>query len=249
MSLKALIFDVDGTLAETERDGHRVAFNQAFTEAKIDWNWSVDFYGDLLAVSGGKERIQYYIEEYQPNLDISQDLDEFIVSLHDLKSQHYRDILASGKIPLRPGIKRLIQAARTAGIRLAIATTSSLPNVMKLLEKTLDPDWFEVIAAGDMVPEKKPAPDIYYYTLQHLKLSPDDCIVFEDSNHGVQAATTVGLTTIITVNNYTRNQDFSGASLIVDHLGEPDQPLTCLSAELEEVNYIDIEYLKKLLEK
>ncbi|MEL7036888.1 MAG: HAD family hydrolase [Cyanobacteria bacterium J06592_8] len=248
MTLKALIFDVDGTLAETERDGHRVAFNQAFTEAKIDWNWSVDFYGDLLVVSGGKERIQYYIEKYQPNLEISQDLDEFIVSLHDLKSQYYRDILASGSIPLRPGIKRLIQAARTAGIRLAIATTSILPNAMTLLENTLDPEWFEVIAAGDMVPEKKPAPDIYHYALEKLELSPQDCLVFEDSDNGLQAATKASLKTIVTVNNYTRNQDFSGASLVVNHLGEPDQPLTCLSGELEGVNYIDIPFLKSLSE-
>ncbi|ERT05536.1 HAD hydrolase, IA, variant 1 family protein [Lyngbya aestuarii BL J] len=246
MTLKALIFDVDGTLAETERDGHRVAFNQAFAEAKLDWNWSVDLYGELLDVPGGKERIRFYLEKYQPHLEKPENLDEFISSLHHLKNQYYRDLLASGTIPLRPGIKRLIQAAKTAGLRLAIATTSALPNAMALLEKTLNPDWFEVIGAGDIVPAKKPAPDIYYYVLEKLELTPQDCLVFEDSHQGLKAATKAGFKTIVTVNNYTQNQDFSDAALVVNHLGEVDKPLTCLAGKLEGVSYLDIPQLQKL---
>ncbi|MGB3187879.1 MAG: HAD family hydrolase [Limnoraphis sp.] len=246
MTLKALIFDVDGTLAETERDGHRIAFNQAFAEAKLDWNWSVDLYGELLEVPGGKERIRFYLEKYQPHLETPDNLDEFIASLHHLKNQYYRDLLASGTIPLRPGVKRLIQAAKTAELRLAIATTSALPNAMALLEKTLNPDWFEVIGAGDIVPAKKPAPDIYNYVLEKLELTPQDCLVFEDSHQGLKAATKVGLKTIITVNNYTQHQDFSDAALVVNHLGEPDEPLTCLAGKLEGVSYLDIPQLQQL---
>jgi HAD superfamily hydrolase (TIGR01509 family) len=246
MTLKALIFDVDGTLAETERDGHRIAFNQAFAKTGLQWNWSVDLYGELLEVPGGKERIRFYLEKYKPSLETPENLDEFISSLHHLKNQYYRDLLASGTIPLRPGIKRLIEAAKTAGLRLAIATTSALPNAMALLEKTLNPDWFEVIGAGDIVPAKKPAPDIYYYVLEKLELNPQDCLVFEDSYHGLQAAKQAGLKTIVTVNNYTQNQDFSDAVLVVNHLGEVDKPLTCLAGKLEGVNYLDIPQLQKL---
>lgn len=246
MTLKALIFDVDGTLAETERDGHRIAFNQAFAKTGLKWNWSVDLYGELLEVPGGKERIRFYLEKYKPQLETPENLDEFIVALHRLKTEYYRELLASGAIPLRPGVKRLIEAAKTTGLRLAIATTSALPNAMALVEKNLNPEWFEVIAAGDIVPAKKPAPDIYYYVLEKLELDPQDCLVFEDSYHGLQAATKAGLKTIVTVNNYTQNQDFSDAILVVNHLGEPDEPSTCISGQLEGVSYVDIPQLQKL---
>ncbi|MEA5499442.1 HAD family hydrolase [Limnoraphis robusta Tam1] len=246
MALKALIFDVDGTLAETERDGHRIAFNQAFAKTGLIWNWSVELYGELLEVPGGKERIRFYLDQYKPEFKPDRNIDEFITTLHHLKNQYYHDLLASGIIPLRPGVKRLIEAAKTAGLRLAIATTSALPNVMALLEKTLNPDWFEVIGAGDIVPAKKPAPDIYNYVLQKLDLPPENCLVFEDSYQGLQAATKAGLKTIVTVNNYTLNQDFSDAVLVVNHLGEVDKPLTCISGKLEGVNYLDIPLLQTL---
>ncbi|KKD36529.1 HAD family hydrolase [Limnoraphis robusta] len=246
MALKALIFDVDGTLAETERDGHRIAFNQAFAKTGLIWNWSVELYGELLEVPGGKERIRFYLDQYKPEFKPDRNIDEFITTLHHLKNQYYHDLLASGIIPLRPGVKRLIEAAKTAGLRLAIATTSALPNVMALLEKTLNPDWFEVIGAGDIVPAKKPAPDIYNYVLQKLDLPPENCLVFEDSYQGLQAATKAGLKTIVTVNNYTLNQDFSDAVLVVNHLGEVDKPLTCISGKLEGVNYLDIPQLQTL---
>ncbi|MFZ1029156.1 MAG: HAD family hydrolase [Limnoraphis robusta] len=246
MALKALIFDVDGTLAETERDGHRIAFNQAFAKTGLIWNWSVELYGELLEVPGGKERIRFYLDQYKPEFKPDRNIDEFITTLHHLKNQYYHDLLASGIIPLRPGVKRLIEAAKTAGLRLAIATTSALPNVMALLEKTLNPDWFEVIGAGDIVPAKKPAPDIYNYVLQKLDLPPENCLVFEDSYQGLQAATKAGLKTIVTVNNYTLNQDFSDAVLVVNHLGEVDKPLTCISGKLEGVSYLDIPQLQTL---
>ena len=243
--VKALIFDVDGTLAETERDGHRIAFNRAFSEADLNWYWSESLYGELLEISGGKERIIYYLQQYHP--DIKENLETLIPQLHQAKTTHYRDLLSSGEIKLRPGVKRLIEEAYQEGIRLAIATTSALPNALALLEKHLNPQWFEVIAAGDIVPNKKPAPDIYNYVLEKMNLKPEECLVFEDSFHGLQAASQANLKTVITVHDYTKNQDFSLASLVLNHLGELHNNFTVIKGNLTNKGYFDLELAKLLI--
>lgn len=244
-----LIFDVDGTIADTERDGHRVAFNQAFAEAGLDWEWSASFYGELLAIAGGKERINFYIDQYKPKFVSSILLPELIYNLHASKTSYYRKLLRTGSIPLRPGVERLLKEARTNKIRLAIATTSALPNVTALLEHTLGVEsisWFEIIAAGDMVPRKKPAPDIYYYVLEKMNIQRENCIVFEDSHHGLQAALQTGLKTIVTVNDYTRNQDFTGATLVLNNLGEPEKPFTILTGKAPGRTYCDLKLIEFL---
>ena len=181
--LEALIFDVDGTLSDTERDGHRIAFNRAFADARLDWDWGVELYGDLLSVTGGKERLTYYLERYRPGFQPPKPIAEFVADLHAAKTKHYLDILAEHGIPLRPGVERLLTEARATGLRLAIATTTTPANVTALLESVLPGklDWFEVIGAGEMAPTKKPAPDIYHYVLNELRLDPDRCLAFEDS--------------------------------------------------------------------
>lgn len=242
--LKAIIFDVDGTLAETERDGHRLAFNKTFAEAGLDWYWSIELYGELLTVSGGKERIDYYIKRYHGDGQFPNNLDEWIAALHEAKSRHYRELLAAGNIPLRPGVKRLITEALGKGVRLAIATTSAFPNAIALLEETLNPDWFEVIAAGDVVPHKKPAPDIYNYVLEKLGLTATDCVAIEDSRQGLLAALAAGLTTIVTVNNYTKNEDFLGASLVINHLGEPDLSCEVIAGTALNSGYVSLDLLR-----
>ncbi len=245
--LQCLIFDVDGTLANTERDGHRVAFNRAFREAELNWHWSVEFYGKLLTVSGGKERIKYFLRQYQPDFKSGQDQTDLVAYLHKLKTKHYLELLRSGTIQLRPGAKRLIEEARAANITLAIATTTSLPNVIALLEKYLDLDWFEVIAAGDIVPAKKPAPDIYNYVVNRLGFAPENFLVIEDSDNGLESATAAGLSTIITVNNYTEQQDFSQAALVVSDLGEPGKPCQVIQGSLA-TEYLDLASLSLLMQ-
>jgi len=252
--LKALIFDVDGTLAETERDGHRPAFNQAFADAGLDWNWSEALYGELLEVSGGKERIRAYVQQSKPNFvlpDGFADLTAFIKHLHATKTKYYKQYAAEGKIPLRPGVERLLHEARDKGVRLAIATTTTPANVQALLENTLGAEslnWFEVIAAGDMVPKKKPAPDIFEYALEHLKLPPENCLGFEDTNNGLLSATQTGLKTIVTVNDYTRQQDFTKATLVISDFGEPDAPFQVIAGKASDAKYFDIALAKAICE-
>ena len=217
MSLKALLFDVDGTLADTERDGHRVAFNRAFSDAGLDWHWDVPLYGELLAVTGGKERMKHYAVSRRLS---AVGLDQLIPKLHNAKNKHYAELLSHGDIPLRPGVRRLLEEARAAGIRLAIATTTSPENVHALLEHVL-PDgdkWFEVIGAGDVVAKKKPAGDIYDWVLRALGLGPKDCVAFEDSENGVRSALAAGVPVVVTPNDYTREHDFTGAAVVVGDL-------------------------------
>lgn len=250
---QALLFDVDGTLADTERDGHRVAFNRAFAEAGLDWVWDVPLYGELLAVTGGKERIRHYVESYRADYRPPADFGDLIVRLHAAKTRHFTTLVAEAGIPLRPGVRRLLEEARRAGVRLAIATTTTSDNVDALLRHALAPDaaqWFDVIGAGDLVAAKKPAPDVYVYVLERLGLSPTQCVAFEDSENGLRAALAAGVTTIVTVNDYTRTHDFRGAALVLDHLGEPDRPCRALAGtSLNGAVKIDLATLGRLLVK
>jgi HAD superfamily hydrolase (TIGR01509 family) len=248
--LHALIFDVDGTLAETEQDGHRVAFNQAFALAGLEWHWSIEFYGELLEIAGGKERIQHYVRQYQPNFEPPTPLPEFAATLHRQKTKQYQQLLTAGLIPLRTGVKRILKEAREQGIRLAIATTSSPENVTALLEQHLgseSPTWFDIIAAGDVVPQKKPAPDIYFYVLDALNLPPQACIAIEDSQQGLTAARLAEIPTIITVNSYTQHHNFQEAALVINHLGEPDHPFEVLAGNTKQNGYLTVEFLKQFM--
>jgi HAD superfamily hydrolase (TIGR01509 family) len=247
--LVALLFDVDGTLADTERDGHRAAFNRAFAESGLDWEWSEELYGKLLAVTGGKERIRHYLDNYNREFERPEDLDNFIAELHQAKTKHYTEMLAEGMIPLRPGVKRLIEEARDAGLRLAVATTTTPANVKALLEHALDPEsmsWFEVIAAGDIVPAKKPAPDIYVWAMEQMGLKPEQCMAFEDSHNGILSSRGAGLKTIVGVNGYTRDEDFDGAAIVLDNWGEPDAPFTVLKGDPYGKSCLDLELVRKL---
>lgn len=249
MTLHALLFDVDGTLADTERDGHRPAFNQAFADAGLDWHWDVALYGKLLAVTGGKERMKHYIDHFRPDYRKPDNFDELVAELHKAKTRIYSALAAQGDIPMRPGVKRLLVEARTAGLRLAIATTTTPENVTVLLEHSLGAgtqNWFEVIAAGDIVPAKKPAPDIYHYTLEKMGLAAADCLAFEDSENGLRASRGAGLKTLVTVNDYTLDHDFTGAAVVLSNLGEPGAPNQRLAGAEFGQPFVDVAYLKAL---
>lgn len=223
MKLRALIFDVDGTLAETE-ELHRISFNATFAEVGLDWEWDRAMYRDLLAVTGGKERIRYYIDSFDRSVDLAP---ERIRQIHERKTAIYTTRMAEGALAPRPGILRLIHEAREAGVKCAIATTTSRPNIDALLQSAFASDavsWFDAIAAGDEVARKKPAPDVYTLALERLGLAPEECLAIEDSRNGLESARAAGLDCIITVSPYTDGQDFSAALRIVDHLGDHETP-------------------------
>ena len=248
-AVRAVLFDVDGTLADTERDGHRPAFNAAFAELGVDWEWDVDLYGELLAITGGKERIRHFIENHATAELARSGLDDWIARLHKVKTKHYVEALERGGIPLRPGVARLIRQLREANIKIAIATTTTPENVTGLLKSTLgedSPDWFDVIGAGDIVPGKKPEPDIYHWVLDRLGLPPEQCVAIEDSENGLRAALAAGLDTVVTVSDYTRLQDFTGARVVLSDLGEPAQPFTVLKGDQQYGGCVDVELLMKL---
>lgn len=211
MTLKALIFDVDGTLAETE-EAHRAAFNDSFAAWGLDWVWSQDDYRALLKTTGGKERMRAFqvtLPEGARRLT-----DDEIATLHKQKTARYGEILGAGDLALRPGVAELIEAARAAGLKLAVATTTNRPNVEALTRCCWSQPAdavFDVIAAGDEVAAKKPAPDVYLAALDRLALPAEACIAFEDSRNGLISAKAAGLAVIMTPSVYTDHEDHSAA--------------------------------------
>lgn len=246
--LAAIIFDVDGTLANTEY-AHLNAFNLAFKEAGLEWQWSVHLYKKLLAVTGGRERIRYYIENYVSNFKVSNPLSEFIEELHQVKSKHYAQQLDQGVIQLRPGVERVIKDAREEKVRLAIATTTSPINIDALFASTLGKEainWFEVIGAGNMVKNKKPAPDIYNYVLENMNLAPASCMAIEDSEPGISSAFAAHVPVIATLNEFTSGHNFKGAALLINNFGEPHQPCSVILGDMYGKNYLDLNLIRQI---
>lgn len=222
MTLQALIFDVDGTLADTE-DAHRKAFNAAFSEFGFDWHWDQTRYDDLLRVTGGRNRIRLFLEESAPDILTRDDVDTLIANLHIKKTALYVEMMENGDVPLRPGIENLIREACARKMRIAIATTTTPVNVESLLTSTLGKEslsWFEVIGDGGKVPVLKPEPDVYLWVLAQMNLAPQDCLALEDSSNGIRAARAADIPCVITTNMYTRNHDFTGALRVVDDLSQ-----------------------------
>jgi HAD superfamily hydrolase (TIGR01509 family) len=230
MPLEALFFDVDGTLAETE-EVHRAAFNQAFAHFGLSWVWDAVLYGELLSVSGGLERIRHYVLAHAP--PGGEMALERIEDIHRYKLDVYTRLVDDGAARLRPGVERLIDEARSRGLKLAIASSTARDNVMALLLATLDtrgPDLFHVIEAGDGGP-KKSGLAAYRNALAALGVDPARCIAFEDAPTGLRAAMEAGLRVVVTPSLYTVGRDFTGALAVVSHLGDPFDPYEHIAGE------------------
>ncbi|MBT2134712.1 HAD-IA family hydrolase [Croceibacterium sp. LX-88] len=220
--IKALIFDCDGVLVDTERDAHRVGFNLAFKEMGIDAEWDVDLYGKLLLVAGGKERMRAYFDEFgwPAGTETDAQKDELILALHKTKTQITSELVST--LPVRPGILRIIDEAIAAGVKLGVCTTSN-PKFIDAVLDLFGPERkakFDFVHAGDVVSKKKPDPEIYELAKTSLGLPVHECMVIEDSRNGLLAATGAGLPTLITTSTYTVEEDFTGAVKVVPELGD-----------------------------
>ena len=246
-TLGAILFDVDGTLAETE-EAHRRAFNQAFHDFDLQWSWSRELYGRLLAVTGGKERLAHYVSDYgaSPALDPAT-----IAELHRHKTRLYEREVFEGGLTLREGVERLIRSAADAGVKVGVATTTTKANVDALFTATLGPGWdrmVQVVAAGDMVSAKKPAPDVYLLALEKLGCAPGCVVAIEDSRNGLLSAFAAGIAVLVTPSSYTVGEDFSEARAVLDRLGDPGAPSSVIYGPPLDGDFVDLGYLGDVLE-
>jgi len=220
--IKAVFFDQDGVIIDTERDGHRIAFNRTFKEFGYDFEWDVEFYHELLQVAGGKERMKHHLQTKGFGVEIKPDeVDDHIKTMHLRKTAIFVEMIASGELPLRPGVKRLMKEVNDAGLILGVCTTSNERSAKAVAYGVLKDINFEFVLAGDVVSKKKPDPEIYNLALEKTGLQPEECIVIEDSRNGVLAAHGAGLNIVATTNIYTENEDLSDSHIIVTTLGDP----------------------------
>jgi HAD superfamily hydrolase (TIGR01509 family) len=247
--LRVVIFDVDGTLAETERDGHRIAFNRAFKRLSLPDRWKDALYGELLGVTGGKERLGFYFDRYRPLPSSEQG--RLVEELHRVKNEEFRQLIDTASIVPRPGILRLFDEITQEGLATAVATTGSREWVEPLLQTLLGRHRFSRIAlliTGEDVVRKKPDPEAYTVTLSKLGSSPEEALAIEDSRNGLEAAKGAGLSCVISRSSYSRNEDFSQADLVVEDLGDPGVPCRVLynAHRIEIGHVIDVETLRQL---
>lgn len=230
--LQALLFDVDGTLVDTE-ELHRQAFNQAFIEMNLRWEWNHDRYAELLRISGGLDRLAQFVEQLAVPADEKQRLRALVPAIHREKTRIYGELLGGGSARLRPGVARLVDEARAAGMKIGFATTSATANVQALISATFPPASRSAIGAVigiDHVARRKPAPDVYELLMKTLRVPPEACVAFEDSANGLAAAKAAGLYTIVTPSRWTRGQRFVGADLLLPSLGDPGDKLDAVDA-------------------
>ncbi|MGW7681652.1 HAD-IA family hydrolase [Kribbella sp. NPDC054772] len=227
--MTSLVFDCDGVLGDTERDGHLPAFNATFEQFGLPVRWSVEEYGRLLRIGGGKERLATALDDpavwrAAGSPATPEERADVVATWHRAKTKTFTDLIAAGVVPPRPGVRRTITAALAAGWTVAVASTSAEPSVRAVLAGAVGADRAATIPvfAGDVVPRKKPDPAVYELTVQELGLDPAETLVVEDSRNGLLAATGAGLRTVVTVSGYTRDEDFTGAALVLSSLGDPD---------------------------
>jgi HAD superfamily hydrolase (TIGR01509 family) len=224
--LEAILFDVDGTLIDTE-ELHRQAYNETFVQFGLGWDWNAKLYADLLSVSGGEARIAHYIDQLDLPPAEKTRLRRIIPAIHRIKTKCYGELIASNSVRLRSGVARLMEEGRRSGVRIGLAASSASANVQTLVASAFHQDVGNVadaIVCADEVARKKPAPDIYELLLTLLRVAPSACVAFEDSNNGLNAAKAAGLFTVVTPTRWTMAQKFDNADLVLPGLGDPQNP-------------------------
>jgi len=255
---RTLIFDCDGVLADTERDGHLVAFNQMWRENGVDWQWTLDQYAEKVKIGGGKERMFSLgqDEDFRAVYDVPDSQDEWwetVAAWHKRKSEIYKELIASGALDGRPGVKRIAEAADAQGWTLVVCSTSALPSVQAVLQHVMGDETvakFAGVFAGDMVKAKKPAPDVYNLAVEQLDLDPAECVVVEDSRNGLLAAVAAGMPCVVTFNQLTQNEDFSEAAIVLSSLGDPDGEQAVVAQNRTEANpagFLSVDDLETIL--
>jgi HAD superfamily hydrolase (TIGR01509 family) len=221
--IKAVFFDQDGVIIDTEKDGHRVSFNMTFKEFGFTDEWSVDYYHELLQIAGGKERMKHHLQTKGFSKPVpTEEVDELIKAMHKRKTALFVELIETGKLPLRPGIHRFMKEAKDAGLKVGICTTSNEQAAKAITEKILSDIKFDIVLAGDVVSNKKPDPEIYNLALSKTGLKPDEVIVVEDSKNGVISAKAAHTNVVVTTNSYTEKEDVNSGDIIVTCLGDPD---------------------------
>ena len=248
MELSAVLFDLDGTVAETE-DLHRKSFNESFREFSLDWFWDEAIYKELINIGGGKERIMYHIKKAWPEMLNYKNLSNYINSIHKVKNEIYEDYIIESKIETRTGIIRLMNGLKEKDVKIGIVSSTSEVNLMNLFKKGLKINptkKFDLIAHGDCTKLKKPSPEIYEWALEKLQLPAEGCIAIEDSPKGLESAKGASLKTLITPSNFTKNENFKLADLVVSDLGEESKPFTNILGNDFGFNYVTVELLEKI---
>ena len=250
MKLSAVLFDVDGTIAETE-EYHRKSFNESFKEFNLDWFWDEAIYKELINVGGGKERIMYHIKRAWPEMLNYKNLSKYIDSIHKIKNEIFEDFMKDMVIKPRKGVIRLINELKERKIRLAIVSSSSESNILNLFNNALKiniNEKFDIIAHGDITKNKKPSPEIYEWTLEKMRLPPQSCLAIEDSPRGMESALRANINVVVTPSILTSGEKFDGAKLVVSDLGEFDEPFQKISGEDFGYEYVCYDMLQKINE-
>jgi len=249
MLLSAVLFDVDGTISETE-DFHRKSFNEAFKEFNLDWFWDEAIYKELINIGDGKERIEYYIKRAWPEMLEYKNLTKYINSIHKVKNEIFKDFIMDCDIKFRPGVVRLINELRENNVRIAIVSSTTQDDLFTLFKNGLNMDpntTFDLIAHGDCTEKKRPSPEIYEWILEKLRIAPQSCVAIEDSLRGLRSAVNANINVLVTPSIYTKNEDFKEANIVVSSLGEYDEPFNVIKGKTHGNKLVNIDLLNKII--
>jgi HAD superfamily hydrolase (TIGR01509 family) len=249
MQLSAVLFDVDGTIAETE-DLHRRSFNESFKEFNLDWFWDEAIYRELINIGDGKDRIEHHIKRAWPEMLEYKNLNKYISSIHKVKNEIFKDLIIECEIRTRPGVIRLIEELKKHNVRIAIVSSTTQEDLMTLFKKGLELDpnsMFDLVAHGDCTKKKRPSPEIYEWILEKLRLPPQSCVAIEDSLRGARSAMNADINVLVTPSFYTKDEVFDEAKVVVSSLGEAHQPFEIVKGNVFGNKIVNYNLLNELI--